>query len=424
MTEATEASGAAAQGFPAFPAGRRGGRGFARSWWGRAWIASVEDAALDLQALKSGRKYAFTGRVGSITVSPGRLSAPVYGEADTYRTTVALQPLTDAQWDRFLAQVAARAGHIAALLDRDMPPDLVAAAEDVDVPLLPGIGDLDPDCDCEDWGHPCRHAAALAYQAAWLIDEDPFLLMLLRGRGEAEFIAALQLLSAGGRPADSVADGFGAAAARTRPTVSASDAYASYADASIAALPPDPELPDSAGEMPAIPASDAFDTALLRILARDAARRAYDLMADAGSDAAWWLDERADAVRLAATHADALAHTDAYDRLREGHDRPADFPRAVAAWTFGGAAGLAVLDHAWTPSRTELAHAKAELSRLDDEPGAPDFRTWRNRWTDEPAGVQLRLSPDGHWHPYRLDTGTWWPAAAPAPDPATALAAT
>lgn len=401
-----------ARGFPAFPAGRRGGRGFARSWWGGAWIQAVEDAALDSAALRNGRKYAYTGRVGSITVSPGRLFAPVYGETEIHRTTVALQPLTARQWDRFLDQVAARAGHIAALLRRDMPHDLVAAAEDVGVPLLPGIGDLDPSCDCEDWGHPCRHAAALAYQAAWLVDEDPFLLLLMRGLGEEEFLAALQR-----RGADAGAEGAGAP---IRTAVAAHDAYA----AEPGPLPEDPELPDEPGEMPSVTDGPEVEFPVLRLLARDAAERAFDLLCSALADPAPLLDladlgERADGVRLAAHHDAPAAH----ERLRAAHDRPADFDRAVAAWRYGGAPGFEVLDRPWRPNRTELARAKAEFEALwadDPEPGQA-FAVSRNRWTDAAAGRQLRYGRDGRWYPYEERSGVWWPSGRPDRDAASAL---
>ncbi|WP_436770781.1 SWF or SNF family helicase [Yinghuangia sp. YIM S09857] len=408
-----------ARGFPAFPAGRRGGRGFARSWWGQAWIQAVEETALDNKALLNGRKYAYSGRVGSITVSPGRLFAAVHGQTEIHRTTVTLQPLSEGQWDRFLDQVASRAGHIAALLRRDMPHDLVAAAEDVGVPLLPGIGDLDPSCDCEDWG-TCRHAAALAYQAAWLVDEDPFLLLLLRGLGEEEFLTALQRRGAAGESA---------VVAATRTAVAAGDAYA----ADPGPLPGDPELPDAPGEMPSIPDSSHVEVPVLRLLARDAAERAFELLCTAtvtGLDGAEFddpapllnvadLDERSDGVRLAAHHDDP----EAVGRLRAAHDRPGDFDRAVAAWRYGGAPGFEVLDQPWRPNRTELARANTEfVAILADAPDSGEtFAVSRNRWTDAAAGRQLRYGRDGRWYPYENRAGTWWPSGPPAHDPATAM---
>jgi uncharacterized Zn finger protein len=109
-----------------------------------------------------------------------------------HHTVVLVDRLSDAQWRRFLDEVAAKAGHIAALLDRDMPHDLVEAAADADVSLLPGIGDLQPECDCEGWELPCTHAAALCFQAAWLLDADPFVLLLLRGLGQDDLTEELR----------------------------------------------------------------------------------------------------------------------------------------------------------------------------------------------------------------------------------------
>lgn len=159
------------RGFPAF-ARQRASRRFARSWWGHAWIKALEDTSLDQALLTRGRAYARAGRVGPITVSPGRIAALVQDDHDTpHQAVVHVERLTSAQWERLLDEIAARSGHIAALLDNEMLRDVATAAEDAGVPLLPGIGDLEPDCACPDWGHPCKHAAALCYQASWLLEE-------------------------------------------------------------------------------------------------------------------------------------------------------------------------------------------------------------------------------------------------------------
>ncbi|GAA4955930.1 hypothetical protein GCM10023238_23180 [Streptomyces heliomycini] len=93
-----------------------------------------------------------------------------------------LQELSEERWDRFLAMAVERAGHVAALLDREMPTHLVEDAESAGVELLPGPGDLEPECGCGAWDH-CGHTAALCYQVARLLDQDPFVLLLVRGRG-------------------------------------------------------------------------------------------------------------------------------------------------------------------------------------------------------------------------------------------------
>lgn len=186
-------------GFPAFPPTGTAAKGAVRrgqSWWARAWVRAMEESALDAGPLKKGRAYARTGRVGSITVSPGAVQARVQDDdGEMYHTVVSLEPLTDDEWERLLRSLASRSGRLAALLAGEMPRDVVAAAVDADVTLLPGIGDLEPECDCPTWDLPCLHAAALSYQAGWLLDADPFVLFLLRGRSREQVLDGLRELS-------------------------------------------------------------------------------------------------------------------------------------------------------------------------------------------------------------------------------------
>ncbi|MEV0590341.1 SWIM zinc finger family protein [Nonomuraea cavernae] len=245
-----------ARGFPAFPPQRAGAR-FATSWWGRAWIKAMEDTSLDQVLLRKGRAYAKTGQVGPITVSPGRIAAVTEND---YDTVVHVERLTDGQWRRFLDQVAAKAGHLAALLDRDMPHDLVASAEEAAVPLLPALGDLEPECSCPDWGHPCQHAAALCYQASWLLDADPFVLLLLRGRGERELVGALRR--------------------RDVPAPAAAPVGTPAVEAFALGVPPLPDPPptDVAFAPLGLEPAPGVDVAALEMLAASAAGRARELL--------------------------------------------------------------------------------------------------------------------------------------------------
>jgi uncharacterized Zn finger protein len=267
-----------ARGFVAFPPrpGRRG-----RSWWARAFVAAMEDAALDAGLLRRGRRFAGSGRIGPITVAPGRIAATVEDPDGSYDVVVHLAELTSAEWERFLEQVRAEAGHLAALLDREVPRSLVRSAEAADVSLLPTIGDLESECDCPDVGDPCQHAAALCHQAAWLLDDDPFVLLLLRGRGADELLDVL------GRedPADPAA---GATAGRDidRP-VPAAEAYATP-PTGLPAAPPEPPRPAAV----AFPPAPGLPPDALGLLVADAAARARALLA--GQPLV--LDEEADAV--------------------------------------------------------------------------------------------------------------------------------
>ncbi|MDX2701169.1 SWIM zinc finger family protein, partial [Streptomyces ipomoeae] len=226
--------------FPAFPPRPSGGEAFAESWWGNAWVSALEEGALDAARLARGRAYADKGHVDAITVTPGLVLAYVHGSRPRpYRVQIRVRTLDDTEWDRLLDAAAERPGRIAALLDKQLPQALADtgprdAGDTGDtgtragpgVRLLPGPGELDPHCSCPDFGHPCKHAAALCYQTARLLDEDPFVLLLLRGRGERQLLDALSRRSAT-RAARAAQDG----EPQALPGVRARDALAPRTDA-------------------------------------------------------------------------------------------------------------------------------------------------------------------------------------------------
>ncbi|MGW0435842.1 SWIM zinc finger family protein [Micromonospora sp. NPDC003197] len=419
------------RGFPAFPPAGRGGRR-ARTWWGTAWVRALEDTSLDREPLRQGRRYAGTGRVGAITVSPGRIAASVHdGTEDVdYQTRVRVEPLTDAEWARFLDEVTRKAGHVAALLDREMPRELVAAADDAGVRLLPGLGDLQPDCDCPDWEFPCRHAAALCYQVAWLLDADPFVLLLIRGRSEQEVRDAVRRRSVRVGPTTAAPVGADTDAGAVGRDVgldagsglvgSGTPALEAYARP-VPPLPADPPALPAGGTWPGVPAAPGVDPDALRMLAADAATRAVQLLAwDGVGSPPGETDLWRESVRLAASYPDVAV---AARLCRAGGWVAVDLARAARAWEYGGAAGLDVLETPASPPRAVLARAAAALASGWEGEDPPEVTVWRNRWTLPGRGVQVRYGPDGRWYPYREEnTGDWWPAGPYRPDPAAALA--
>ncbi|MCX4985558.1 SWF or SNF family helicase [Streptomyces sp. NBC_00572] len=439
------------------------GTAFARTWWGLAWLKALEDTALDGQQLKAGRRHARAGAVGAVSVRPGRITAVVKDRDGTaYRSDVLVREFSEEEWERLLDLAVDSAGHIAALLDREMPPHLVEDAAAAGLDLLPGIGDLDPECGCEAWDH-CPHTAALCYQVARLLDEDPFVLLLMRGRGERTLLDQLQARSTsraarGGRGADDTPDTDDAGGAGGMPGVSAEEAYA--AGFLLPPLPAPPVAPAAPGRSPSLDTETdpepGVDPAALEFLASDAAGRAYRMLVevlDAGAPGgapvsvgsrtgiangggprgggtgagggvstapAAPLTVAQDAVRLAT---DSPAPWIAA-RLVSGSGRTrAEMDLATRAWRFGGAAALAVLEEEWTPDAEALAWAAARLAEAWEDDDRPVLRrAGGGRWTVVGAEAQLRLGEEGHWWPYLKSGARWSPAGPPDRDPATALA--
>ncbi|WP_432031233.1 SWIM zinc finger family protein [Streptomyces antibioticus] len=385
---------------------------FAETWWGNAWVAALEEGALDAKRLARGRSYAEQGSVDAITVTPGLVLAYVRGSRPRpYRVQVRLRTFGADDWERFLDAAVERPAHIAALLDKEMPESLAECG----VPLLPGPGDLDPHCTCPDRGHPCKHAAALCYQTARLLDADPFVLLLLRGRGERELLDALSR-----RNATRAARAAQEQDPAPLPGVRATGALAARRLPPLPAPLPAPAHPEQPPAYPSAPGGpDAFQ---LDQLATDAAARAHALLVT-GHDEIGELTLWQDAVRLAAARPGSgltAATRSLYASLASAAGRtPADLARAVAAWRQGGPDGLTVLEEPWDPPAGRFDRARPLLLAAD----LPAFRPWRNHLTHPRGGLQLRFGRDGLWYAYESepDRDDWWPRGTPDPDPVGAL---
>lgn len=260
----------AARGFGAFaPAPGRGGRPV-RGWVAKAWLAALADALLDRKLLSQGRRLAYAGLLGPITLTPGRAAASAHdGDPEvSHQARLLVEPLTGAERGRLLAQVAQRSGQVAALLAGELPRELVAGAEAAGVPVLPGAGELVADCTCPEGGLACVHAVALAYQVSWLLEAEPLLLLLLRGcdqRELHEWLTGGEAAGTGSPPADPV------------PAGGAVPALAAYRQAHrLPPLPPPRQLP-APGEPPPVPAVPGVDPAVLGRLVAQAADRARAL---------------------------------------------------------------------------------------------------------------------------------------------------
>ncbi|MFM9591093.1 SWIM zinc finger family protein [Streptomyces scabiei] len=408
--------------FRPFPPRSAAGEAFAESWWGNAWVTALEEGALDPARLARGRTYADQGRVDAITVTPGLVLAYVHGSrARPYRVQLRLRTLDSDEWDRFLDAAAEQPAHIAALLDKELPPALAGPGPGPGAGrgtrLLPGAGELEPRCSCPDFGHPCKHAAALCYQTARLLDEDPFVLLLLRGRGERELLDALSRRNAARAARAAQEQGHEPAAF---PGVRARDALAPRTLPPLPAPLPPPPHPQQPPVYPGAPGGP--DPFALDQLATDAAARAHALLTT-GRDPVAELTLWQDAVRLAAARPGSglTAATRAlYASLAAATGRtPADLARAVAAWRQGGPEGLTVLEEPWDPPAGRFDRARPSLRAAD----LPAFRPWRNHLTHPRGHIQLRLGRDGLWYAYESepDRDDWWPRGTPDLDPVGAL---
>ena len=169
-------------------------------WWSRRFLEVLESFALGSR-LTRGKNYARRGQVLSLTVTPGIASASVQGSrAKPYKVSIALPAFSELVWAKVEVSLAEQAIHSARLLAGEMPHDLEEVFLAAGAPLFPSkVQDLSMSCSCPDWEVPCKHLAAAFYLLAESFDDDPFAILLWRGRGREALLGRLRELR-GGEP--------------------------------------------------------------------------------------------------------------------------------------------------------------------------------------------------------------------------------
>ena len=379
---------------------------YGRTWWGRAWVAALEERArLDPSRLPRGRAYARGRRVGRLLAEPGEVRAPVVGSrAVAYRVRVRVRQLRDEEWATALDAVAARAGHAAALLDGELSPEVAADLAGAGIDLLPGPGEVTTTCSCPDVADPCKHAAAVCYLVAGVLDDDPFTLLLLRGRTRDEVLAGLRSRR-GGQAAGALPPQRGLAA-RDLPARAAAAAQVSLPRPPLA--PARPGHPAPVGVDP--PEGSGLDTDDLVALAADAAGRAWELATGSGSGGLE-LGQEADLARRAA----AALGTPRFGQLAVRSRTPErQLLRLATAWSHGGEGALDVLGPPWEPPAGIVDEARRVVAGLLR---GQRVRADANRLSG--GDVHLRYGRDGRWYRCERRGGGWDVVAPPSADPAT-----
>jgi uncharacterized Zn finger protein len=217
-------------------------------WWSRRFLEVLESFALGSR-LTRGKNYARRGQVLSLEVAPGVVTASVQGSRRTpYKVSIALPAFSELVWAKVEVTLAEQAIHSARLLAGEMPHDLEEVFLAAGAPLFPQRAkDLTLSCSCPDWEVPCKHLAAAFYLLAERFDDDPFAILLWRGRSRKALLSRLRELRGGGTAHLAVE----AAATAEGPRVGAMMALADLAlpdghfwtGAPVPALPVHAELP-------------------------------------------------------------------------------------------------------------------------------------------------------------------------------------
>jgi uncharacterized Zn finger protein len=162
------------------------------TWWSKRFIAVLESLSLGGR-LSRGRTYARKGQVLELDVRPGAVTSTVQGSRpEPYAVRIRFAPLPDSAWQAVERALGEQALYRARLLAGELPGELEQLFAEVGAPLFPRESrELVMRCSCPDIAVPCKHLAATFYLLAERFDDDPFELLLWRGRSRADLLADL-----------------------------------------------------------------------------------------------------------------------------------------------------------------------------------------------------------------------------------------
>lgn len=170
----------------------RRGRLHSSNWWSRRWMVILE-SCIDKSRLSRGKTYARKGQVTNIKIEPGLVTAFVQGRREKpYQTKLGFQTVSEIQKELLLLRFRERASFAAKLLAMEMPEEMEIAFTEAGIPLFPNRNAiLRFKCSCPDDTTPCKHIVAVLLLLAEVIDENPFLLLKLRGLDRQKLIKHL-----------------------------------------------------------------------------------------------------------------------------------------------------------------------------------------------------------------------------------------
>lgn len=183
------ASPSATQYAPRIPYNVRGGiraqnvrSQASRKWWAKRWISYLEEQQLGAR-LGRGRSYALSGQVLTLEITPGLAKAVVQGGAkEAYTCEIRFEIAKPKAKERIVDRLLARPMLISQLLIHSLPEEVERLFRAEGYPLLPSTPDaFEASCTCPDPINPCKHLAAVLFILIEAIEQNPLLLLELRG---------------------------------------------------------------------------------------------------------------------------------------------------------------------------------------------------------------------------------------------------
>lgn len=159
-------------------------------WPAQPWFeAIIGDAPTAVK--EQGLEFARKGQTISLEIQPSHIVATIQDvAAKPYTVQIEVDSISRRDWDRVVNSVAKEARYAAKFITGDITCEIVRPFEELGLPVLPSGDDVSIKCSCN---IPCcKHSATVAYLVAERMEQDPLMILTLRGLYGPRFLERLQ----------------------------------------------------------------------------------------------------------------------------------------------------------------------------------------------------------------------------------------
>ncbi len=164
------------------------GRTISSSWWGKAWCDNIDIYADFDNRLPRGRSYVRSGCVIDLKIEYGVIRALVVGSRPRpYKIKIDIKPFNDKEIKAFEDKCRNNFESVEDFINGRFPDSFKEYFTSYSLNLFPKVREMTFSCSCPDWAELCKHVAAVLYGIGRKLDDDPMLLLRLRGIDTASF---------------------------------------------------------------------------------------------------------------------------------------------------------------------------------------------------------------------------------------------
>lgn len=173
---------------------------YGTTWWGKKWLEAL--TGIDNEnRIPRGLSYARNGKVFDLDIDLNhhKISAQVTGSyANSYEIEIGFNLVSSERVKAFMDLVAKDLEVVSMLTNRELSPRLFDIATSCNLQIFPtSWRDLHMKCSCPDYAVPCKHLAAVIYEASQLFDANPELIFKLIGIDLQAELEARQVFAVG-----------------------------------------------------------------------------------------------------------------------------------------------------------------------------------------------------------------------------------